>query len=772
MKPSRLYLFFIFALIFFCTVTNPAFSQSFDYEDRPVFDFQFIEAQIDLEVNPEDGSVAGSVVYELKANISGADTLTLDAPGIETESVMAGGEETSFEAGNDTLFIPVAESTEMGQTYTVEINYRATPRFGLLKSSEGTIWTSMLPRSVRHWLPVKDHPRVQMTTSLTLQTPPEFTAFGSGVKTEDRLQADGSSRVTFRSGRPVPITALAFGFGRMDVEGSSVGIKRINSYAESNTISAEAQSDLVNTAVQMLGAIEKTTGLDYPYQRLHMVVLNDHYWEEKPYGASTIFLYKNRGDMKNQLRRGLYGQWFGVFRHEVQWDASKPVSFMQSILHRQLSDVPAALEANTDEPETTFSTPYSSFSVENWNFWQEYDFGTNSNTKQIARKLMPAALQEGAEPLTPANFRDAWYLLSGQPSVDLPGFDQGSNAGISSAAGDSVRYRVDYTQAAGSNTLGLKFTAEERSIQQPLSIPIEIISGGSSNTSQISFSGSTDSVSVPLPAGTRNVMLKVPEGRKLAFEEHKPVPYVLYQLRNTKSAEAKKQAAQMLGNHTDNPDLQLALNDLMKQDMEPAVEAALLQSYGKITAGAEGTQDRFLQALESENRDIRAAALQILSNYKDKEVTQRLRTFSENEQDTKLSNKALNLYLQRTGPAAALEYTNTLVQQDTAGSRAILAIAALAEKGSTDQAVKLADFYTDAVFAYPVRRRAFNVLLSHDTSADRWSERLDLFLNDHDPRIRFITVKNMDEIPGADVESIISSQREREYDARVFEVLR
>jgi aminopeptidase N len=771
MKPSRLYFIFICTVLFSCAFTSPVLGQSFDYVDRPVLDFQFTEAQIDLEINPDDGSIAGSVFYDLKANISGADTLVLDAPGIEIESVMAGGKEASFKADSDTLYILVAESTEMGATYTVEIEYQATPRFGLLKSSEETIWTSMLPRSVRHWLPVKDHPRVKMITSLSLQTPPGFTAFGSGVKTDDRLQADGSSSVTFRSGRPIPITTLAFGFGRFDVEGSSMGIKRINSYAEANSISAETQSELVGTAKQMLGEIEQAAELDYPYQRLHIVVLNDHYWEEKPYGASTIFLYKNRGDLENQLRRGLYAQWIGVFRNEVQWGSSRPVSFMQSTLHRQLSDAPAMIEANTDEPETAFSTPYQNFSAENWNFWQQYGSETGANTQQLASKLMPVMLKEGANPITAASFTDAWYRMSGQPSVDLPVFDSESVTGKTTAVDDTVRYRVEFTQAAGSNRLELKFTALERGIQQPLGIPVEIISGGGSNTSQISFSGTNDLVSLPLPAGTRNVMLKIPEGRKLVFEEYKPVPFLLHQLRNAESAEAKKQAAVQLGNNSDNPDLQLALNDLMKQNMEPGVEAALLQSYGKITAGAEGTQERFLQALASENRDMREAALEVLSNYKDDEVMQRMRTFSENEQDAVLSNKALELYLQSIEPAAALEYTNALVQQDTAGSRAILAIAALAEKGSTDQAVKLADFYTDAVFAYPVRRRAFNILLAHDSSADRWSERLELFLNDLDPRIRFMTLKNIAEIPGADAGSANASQKEREYDARVFQVL-
>src|SRR5699024_8799906 len=110
--------------------------------------------------------------------------------------------------------------------------------------------------------------------------------------------------------------------------------------------------------------------MEYPYQRLHIVILNDHFWEQKPYGASVIYLYKNKGSLLNQLRRGLYAQWFGVYQHEARWANAEPIQLFQTVLHYKISDNPIFLK-NENTPEADFSTVYETYSVNRWNFWQQ-----------------------------------------------------------------------------------------------------------------------------------------------------------------------------------------------------------------------------------------------------------------------------------------------------------------------------------------------------------------------------------------------------------------
>lgn len=742
--------------------------QSFDYSHRPAFEYSFREAEIDLQVNPDERTLSGSVQYTVEANIAAAGTLTVNAPGIRIDSVRSAGEQLGFEQRNGTLRISLADSAVAGQQYRFEIFYRASPLFGLLTSSEGTLWTSMLPLAARHWLPVRDHPRVAVTASLTLRYPASFVSFASGVKTDDETLADGSKMVTYRTSRPVPVTSLAFGLGQFRESGSSVGIKRINSYAEAKSVSPSVQARLLGRARLLLNTIEQQTGREYPYQRLNLVILNDHYWEQKPYGATTIFLYTNRGALEAQLRRGLYAQWFGVYRHEEQWASSWPVFYLQTALHRSLAERPALAEADAAEPEMTFSTVYDQFSAERWNHWQRYE---GRYMQEIARTLIPQLLDDGGGTLTPDAFSDAWYRLSGQPGMEIPDFGQAEGA-AAEAVPDTVRYRVDYKLDESAGRMIFVFDAREGVLPRPVTLPVDIITAAGDNRQEITVSGPADSASISIPAGTRNVRLYVPEGRLLALEEHKPVPYLLYQLRNADSSEARRAAARQLGYHTDNPDLQLALNDFMEQTMEPEVEAALLHSYGAITKGAEGTEQRFIAALQNDSPAIRAAAMEVLDNYPGRQVTERLRTHLQEEPNDTLSSRAMELYMQRIDSVAALQYTNRLVQQDTAGTRAIQAIAILAEKGRVAKAVELASYYLEPVYAYPVRRRAFRVLLEYDDAAGQWAERVDMLLSDPDPRMRFITVKNIASIPGIDPDERISSRMPLEDDARVYRLMR
>src|SRR5699024_9597259 len=131
--------------------------------------------------------------------------------------------------------------------------------------------------SNRHWVPVIDHPRVNMRTTLSLQIPYEYTAVASGVKTDQQLMPDSSRKVTFRTGRDIPASAISFALGRFHKESSSYGIKRIISYAEPLTIAPDKQTKLVDAAKEIIKEVEQVTGLKYPYERLHIVVLGDHF---------------------------------------------------------------------------------------------------------------------------------------------------------------------------------------------------------------------------------------------------------------------------------------------------------------------------------------------------------------------------------------------------------------------------------------------------------------------------------------------------------------
>lgn len=758
----------ILLISFFCNTINTN-AQSFDYETKPRLDFGFLHAGIDLQVQPDDLGLKGSVEYTLRAHLSSADSLYLKAVGLKIDSVLTNRKTSSFETKNDMLIIPVTDSAVVGQQYQVEIFYHGTPDFGLLKTSEGSIWTSALPRTLRHWVPSVDHPAVNLVNELSLTVPDNYVVSATGVKTGEEDMADDKKRWTFRTGRPVPVTSVRFAIGHFNQEDSSYGIKQINTYAEPYTVTPGRQRTLANDAASIIRSAEEVAGVEYPYQRLNIVILNDHSWETKPYGASTVFLYQNRGDWLNQLRRGIYAQWFGVYQHEAQWAGAWPIQLFQTAMHFKMADKKALLQT-ASEPRQSFTTVYENFDVAHWNWWQGYQDWPYHSLQETAERIIPQIIQQGPGTYTPTLYEDLWYRFSGQPSINIPGFESPSSS--NSKPDTTVIYRVDYEMMPDQQSLQLIFTAQKGQMASPVKLSAEVI-GGAANASFFSVSGTSDTVAVAVPAGTQNVMLRVEKPAGVQLVEHKPISFLLYQLRNAKSIEAKRQAAIQIGYHADNPDLQLALTDLMEQPLEPEVKASLLRSFGAITDGATGTQNRFLNALNTDNALLQSAALDVLQNYpNDPQVTQRLRQFSENTSDDELARRAMKLYMGRLDSSQALSYVNAVVQQDTAGTNAVAAISYLAKQGKANTAVNLAQYYIEPVYSFAVRKQAFEVLLTYDTSAEAWQERVEMLLGDPDPRIRFITVKNIRQIPGINPAAVLQQHRPFEYDARVLQVIK
>ncbi|HLR76707.1 MAG TPA: HEAT repeat domain-containing protein [Balneolaceae bacterium] len=730
-------------------------AQSFDYPEKPARKFDFLKTDIKLELNTEKTAINGSVTYLLEVNNSGADSLVLNAPEIAIDSVFSENQPLQYTLESGRLVIPLTDSTFTRPQFRIKIFYHADPRFGLLKDSDGTIWTSLLPKSHRHWLPSPDHPGIETITTLTLVVPASSSVAATGVKTEHEILGLDSKSVTYRSGRPVPITSLAFAVGKLKKNGSSFGIKRIITYAETCAADQPLQNELAQTAKRVINEIENAAKMDYPYQRLHVVILNDHFWEQKPYGANVIYLYKNRGDLINQLRRGIYGQWFGVYQHEAQWAAAWPMQLFQSALHYKIADSPIYLR-NEASPELDFQTVYDAYSVKHWNFWQQLP-RLKSETELIAEKIIPEVLLRGSGTFTEQRYRNLWYRLSGEPIINIPSIQKESRQ-----QSDSI-YSVRVDVQPINDSLKVLLTVENDPIEKPKSISIKVIRKNAADTNEMTLKSAKDSIFVP-SAGVQNIILS--SRANIEFKIHKPVPFILYQLDQAENEKARKKAARQLGFHTDNPDIQLIITDYLKKETEPEVKAALLRSYATITNGASGTQQYFIKALESSQPEVREAAIEGIQNYKsDKKITQKIKSFIE-QADT-LNAELLKIYMQRIDSTRALDFAKTLVQQDTSGIKVVQAISALAFSGEVKPSVKFADFYVQPVYAYSVRKKALFVLLKYDDSAQKWKERIDMLLSDLDPRIRYLTLQNLSNIPGVQRGEALQTYIPEAYDARI-----
>jgi hypothetical protein len=551
-------------LVFIFLVNGTSVSaQEFDYEKYPRLNFDFSELALDLTVNPDNRSLRGSAAYSLSANIGGVDSVVLQAAHMDIASVQIDGGDAEYNLSNDSLIIKLPDSTIPGRAYNLSIDYSTVPKFGVLSNDLGTMWTSLLPQTHSHWFPGVDHPRVTFNSTITLTVPSGYQAVANGVKLEEEIIDVEQVSYTYKTRNEIPSTSLAFAIGRFDRNETSFGIKKISLNAENGLLSEAERKKLLSDAAQILKNAEAQLGAEYPFERLNIVVLQDHFWETKTWGASTVFIYRNSGNPEAQLRRGIYGQWFGVYQREEQWAEANAMNLLQTALHFRLDDSAIKL-AYEDVPAYEGSTVYDTFGPKAWNTFQNrYGYLAKSFKTTVDENLANVTgWGEGVY-----GFRDYgeyWYKKTGQPVFELE-WKTAAEGETEPEEADSVIYRVDYTQ--NSDNIKLTFTAQKGVYKELVTLPLVQVSANGVDTAQVTFTGARDSVSISVPSLVENVSVIAESRPNLVLEQYKPASFLIYQLRNATSVEERVEAAEKLGYHSDDPDLQLAIKDFMNREL-------------------------------------------------------------------------------------------------------------------------------------------------------------------------------------------------------------
>lgn len=745
-------------------------AQSFDHEAYPKLDFNFLEVTLNLGVQPQNLRIDGEAIYQVEANISGADTLTLYASHLDISNVSVEGEATDFSLQNDSLFIPVDDSAEAGSQYEVNIRYSGRPQFGVLQNRNETVWSSQLPRAQRHWIPIVDHPQVTLKTTFNISVPSGAKVWATGKKVEEEVLSVDAVRYQFATQREVPASALSFAVGNFKNQSTSFGEKKINIAIEKSLANEIDQQKVLQNATDYLRAVEKKLQHDYPFDQLQVVILEDHNGETKSWSASTVFLYKNRGDLNAQLMRGIVGQWFGVQQRERQWNQADAITLNQTLLLQELLADSSRLD-NEDHPEGFGKSLYQEFGPDRWNSWQKgIDTWQNESVKIFMRDSITEMLDLG-EVISWDAYADFWYNHIGQPMFEQPQFS--FEVEDASSQQDSVAYDVYYDFNEADGTLKLQFKATEGFFGELTTIDAYAMYPGKVDTSEVTFTGKEDSIVLQVQPTISTLKLDVQNYPSLTLEEFKPSSFLIHDLRNGKTVEERAKAARKLGYYSDNPDLQLAIQDFMKRDLDPKVEAGLLLSLADITDGASGTEQEFLDALQSNHQVIREAGLMALQNYpQNNTAVNTVQAVAHQADEFAMFKKATEVLTVLMAEESFSGFAKSVVQSDTVGRRSIFSIRQLANMGQVEDAVEQAALFTENQHPYDIRSAALQILIQHDHAASNWLARGQELLDESDPRIRFLMVRGLEQNIDDEIRRYLKDYMQDEYDARVYQKIK
>lgn len=741
--------------------------QSFDYGSYPKLDFNLVDLELNLGIQPQNLRIDGEATYTIKANISGADTLTMYASHLDISTVSVDGETVDFSLYNDSLFVPVDDSSEAGNQYDVRVRYSGQPQFGLLKNSHGSVWTSLLPKSQRHWVPIIDNPHVELRTRFNISVPSGYQVWAPGEKTDEEVLSVDAMRYRFESANDIPASALAFAVGAFSQSASSSATPKINVAVEKVLADSIDKQKVLESTREYLRRIADQLAFEYPYPSLQVVVLGDHNWEIKNWGASTVFVYANGGDFQTQLLRGITGQWFGVHQREQQWSEADAVTLYQTLLLQTIAEKTYRLQTIDWIQQEYPSTVYEKFGYKQWNDWQKgiTSWKTASIRSHISASMKHLSKLSGA--FRWEDYADFWYRKIGQPLFESPRFSFDSTPS-KSASKDSIAYEVYYDLNEPEGELKLRFEATHGSYNELTTITAYEIYRNDTDTSEVTFTGSEDSVMLQVDPTIRTLKLDYKGYPNLTLEEYKPSSFLIHDLRTAQTVEERAKAARKLGYHSDNPDLQLAIKDFLKQDLSPIVQAALLQSLGDITGGAAGTEQTFLDALGSEYPAIREAALMSMQHYPgNRAVINRVESEARNADDSAYFRKATRVLTAIASQDEFIGFVESVVKADTVGEKSIIAIRELANVGGVDQAVEQAELFVDKAYRFGIRRAALNILIQHSHASADWLTRAKELLREADPRIRFLVIRGLERNMNEDIRAFLSDYVQDEYDARV-----
>jgi hypothetical protein len=763
---KKLKLFFFFVLIL--GVSDLLFSQDWDYQKYPKMDITLQHLNADLHID-EFGAIEGDVLYRATVNIDDPDSLVFDASRLNILGVTVNDAERDFTALNDQLVIYLDEVFATESVLNIRIQYEANPKYGVLRDVNRTTWTSQLPKTTRHWLPVIDHPRAQFTTELVFTHPSGQLLIANGRRMMSEVVNVEEERTTYEASNPIPATSLAWVLGEIS-ENSSASVSRLRSDGNLSPIQVQIYSEselstennLADIAANALRTVREETRVSYPFRDLNIIVLDNNFWETKNYGAGVIFVYRDHGHIEQQIERGVLSQWVGTKIREEQWSDADAILATNAILANQLFEFEHVAGIASQ-------APYDQFTLHNYSKWEHF-FDSNELPRfnVSLQASLNRILSNNHNVLGWNDLSEILYDESGQPFFD--GFEPGD---IEIEEADTIEYSAEIEWNETDNTVQINFEAVNQMVDELVTVSVEEITYQGSNQHEVTFTGESESSVISVSSGIENLKLSIESRDDIQLNVRKPFMFWINQLRNDTEPEERVEAAKGLANYTENPDLQLALDDILRVESNPQVYAEIVRSLSKLTVGASGMDQRFLDYSSSQRHSsVRLAAVEALADFPNNEqIISRLQNIILQPGNTRLKKAAIQSLAEVTDAERFNTIAGNLVSREPVLNQVPFLIQLLAEKGETESAVEMASTFIAEQFPYDVRKEALEIVLEYDRSSSNWEERLPELFSDTHPGIRYMAASALEFLNSRSRNELADQFLMEEYDERVRRVL-
>lgn len=285
----------------------------------------------------------GKASITAKPHFFPSDSLILDAQHMEIKQVLCNRIPLKYSYDSMQLAIQLDRKYTRNENFVVEIEYVSKPNE--IKSSDGIaikenkglyfinpkkekgdkmpqIWTQGETQSNSVWFPTIDAPNMKSSQEIYITVENRYETLSNGKLVERKLNKDGTrTDHWFQSLAHAPyLFMLAVGEFKIvtDTYTKANGEKiEVNYYVEPEWESSA--KSIFGATPEMIGFFSKLTGIEYPWDKYHQIVVRDYVSGAMENTGAVIFgdfVYKNQRELldandESVIAHELFHHWFG-----------------------------------------------------------------------------------------------------------------------------------------------------------------------------------------------------------------------------------------------------------------------------------------------------------------------------------------------------------------------------------------------------------------------------------------------------------------------------
>jgi aminopeptidase N len=313
------------------------------YRETETILTDLIHTKLEVNFDWAKSRMNGIATITAKPHFYTSDELILDAKGMIINSVSMGGSTLDYTYENDFLTIDLGKEYTRNDQYTVVIDYVACPEerktggSSAISSDKGLyfinptgedpnkmpqIWTQGETEASSVWFPTIDAPNAKTTQEIFITVDDKYITLSNGKMVSSKKLGNGKRVDHWKQELPHAPYLFMMGIGEFKVVKDSYtrpdgSVMEVNYYVEPEW--EQYAQDIFGETPDMIKFFSDLTGVHYPWDKYHQIVVRDYVSGAMENTGAVIFgdfVYKTKRELLDEndnstIAHELFHHWFG-----------------------------------------------------------------------------------------------------------------------------------------------------------------------------------------------------------------------------------------------------------------------------------------------------------------------------------------------------------------------------------------------------------------------------------------------------------------------------